>query len=187
LSRGEEIVYLHVDELPMLVSGELSAAQAAERLLSRAQEFEANASALHPDFLEGEEQLEAAQVERGAGTLQGLGISPGKATGIVRVLTSLDEVDMIRPGDILVARGVDPGWTPLFLTLGGLVLELGSMLSHAAVVAREYGLPAVVNIEGATQILEDGMVITVDGDRGRVVLNRAAIDPKAKERNVLDR
>jgi len=187
LARGEEIVYLHAAELPALVSGELSVFEAAERIRTRSQEFESNSSALHPDFLEGEEQVEGAHFERGAGSLQGLGISPGRVTGIVRVVTSLDEVDTLRPGDILVARGVDPGWTPLFLTVGGLVLELGSMLSHGAVVAREYGLPAVVNIEGATQILEDGMEITVDGDRGRVILHRAAIDPKSKERNVLDR
>jgi pyruvate,water dikinase len=61
------------------------------------------------------------------------------------------------------------------------------MLSHGAVVAREYELPAVVNIEGATQILEDGMEVTVDGDRGRVILHRAPKDPKWQERNVLDR
>lgn len=187
LARGEQIVYLQADELPALVSGALSVALAAERIRAREQEFESNSSALHPDFLEGEEQLDGAQFEHGAGYLQGLGISPGRASGTVRVVTSLDDVDTLRPGDILVARGVDPGWTPLFLTLGGLVLELGSMLSHGAVVAREYGLPAVVNIEGATQILEDGMEITVDGDRGRVILHRVVMDPKSTERNVLDR
>jgi pyruvate,water dikinase len=187
LERGEDLVFLKIAEVADLVSGGLSADLAAERIAGRKREFDANASALHPDFLEGEEQLEAAQPEAPGEYLQGLGISPGRARGTVRVLRSLAEVDKLRSGDILVARGVDPGWTPLFLTLGGLVLELGSMLSHAAVVAREYGLPAVVNIEGATHILEDGMEITVDGDRGRVLLHRAAKDPKPKERNVLDR
>ena len=74
------------------------------------------------------------------------------------------------PGEILVARATDPGWTPLFLKAGGVIMELGGMLSHGAVVAREYGLPAVVNIEGATRRLEDGQLVTIDGQHGVVWL-----------------
>lgn len=67
-----------------------------------------------------------------------------------------------------MTRAVDPGWTPLFLTASAVVLEMGSLLSHGAVVAREYGLPAVVNIDGATRKLRTGQEITVDGTRGVV-------------------
>lgn len=101
----------------------------------------------------------------------GLGVSPGRHRGLARVLHHPSEAHKLKPGEILVARAVDPAWTPLFATAGGLVLELGSALSHGAVVAREYKLPAVVNIAGATRRFTDGMEITVDGTRGIVVVH----------------
>ena len=100
--------------------------------------------------------------------LQGLGISAGVITGPVRILRSLAEADRLKAGEILVTQATDPGWTPLFLSAAGLVMEMGGLLSHGAVVAREYGLPAVVNISAATSRLSDGQIITVDGSRGVV-------------------
>jgi pyruvate,water dikinase len=88
----------------------------------------------------------------------------------VRVLRSLDQAHLLRKGEILVARATDPGWSPLFPRAAGLVLELGGMLSHGAVLAREYRLPAVVKVEGASRRLRDGQVITVDGGRGQIWL-----------------
>jgi pyruvate,water dikinase len=84
----------------------------------------------------------------------------------VRILRHPEEADRVRPGEILVTRAVDPGWTPVFDRAGGLVLELGSQLSHGAVVAREMRLPAIANIVGATRILRDGEEVTVDGRAG---------------------
>ncbi|MFO0000918.1 MAG: PEP-utilizing enzyme [bacterium] len=86
----------------------------------------------------------------------------------MRIVRSLADGARLQPGDILVARTTDPGWTPLFLRAGAVVLELGGMLSHAAVVARELGVPAVVNVEGACSRLHDGQVVLVDGSRGIV-------------------
>ncbi len=103
-----------------------------------------------------------------AGRLQGLGISAGRHRGRVRVLHDLSEGATLLPGEVLVTHAVDPGWTPLFARAGAAVLELGSVLSHGAVVAREYGMPAVVNIDDATTRLRTGMEITVDGQRGAI-------------------
>lgn len=100
--------------------------------------------------------------------IQGLGISPGVVTGPARVLRQISAAGALKPGEILVARATDPGWTPLFLVAGGLVLEQGGLLSHGAVVAREYRVPAVSNVPGATNRLRDGQVLTVDGSRGLV-------------------
>jgi pyruvate,water dikinase len=72
------------------------------------------------------------------------------------------------PGELLVAPSTDPGWTPLFLTAGGLVMEMGGANSHGAVVAREYGIPAVVGVAGATELLRTGDVITIDGAAGTI-------------------
>ena len=74
----------------------------------------------------------------------------------------------LEPGEILVAPSTDPGWTPLFLTAGGLVMEMGGANSHGAVVAREYGIPAVVGVSGATSQITTGQQVTVDGTRGVV-------------------
>lgn len=114
-----------------------------------------------PAFLSG-----SGPAPDGSGRLQGLGISPGRHRGRVRVIHDLSEGATLLPGEILVAHAVDPGWTPLFTRAGAVVLELGSVLSHGAVVAREYGLPAVVNIDDATTRLHTGDEITVDGHRG---------------------
>ena len=78
----------------------------------------------------------------------------------------------LEPGEILVAPSTDPGWTPLFLTAGGLVMEMGGPNSHGAVVAREYGIPAVLGTGVATRRIADGDRVTVDGDRGEVTIER---------------
>ncbi|GGL15304.1 phosphoenolpyruvate synthase [Sphaerisporangium melleum] len=108
----------------------------------------------------------AAPVE---GALTGTPASPGSVTGKARVV--LDPVGAhLAPGEILVAPSTDPGWTPLFLTAGGLVMEMGGANSHGAVVAREYGIPAVVGVPDATSRIATGDEITVDGTGGAVVL-----------------
>jgi pyruvate,water dikinase len=102
------------------------------------------------------------------GALTGTPASSGSVTGIARVV--LDPVGArLQPGEILVAPSTDPGWTPLFLVAGGLVMEMGGANSHGAVVAREYGIPAVVGVGDATQHIVSGQRITVDGGAGTVV------------------
>ncbi len=102
------------------------------------------------------------------GAIQGIGASRGQVTGRARVILSPSEASRIQPGDILVTRSTDPGWTPVFALIKGVVLEMGGQLSHGAIVAREYGLPAVVNAPGVTQRIPDGATITVDGATGQV-------------------
>lgn len=103
--------------------------------------------------------------------LRGLPGSPGRITGRARVIIDPQTDDAtIRPGEILVAPYTDVGWTPLFLAASGVVMSLGGPLSHSCIVAREYGIPTVVNAKRATEIIETGDLITVDGDRGVVYL-----------------
>ncbi|MCH8900390.1 MAG: hypothetical protein IH942_07875 [Acidobacteria bacterium] len=102
----------------------------------------------------------------------GWAASPGLYRGRVRIITDIATTPSLEPGDILVARATDPSWTPLFLTAGALIVEEGGPLSHAAIVARELGLPAVLNIEGITGLLVDGEEVTVDGTAGRILLHR---------------
>jgi pyruvate,water dikinase len=110
---------------------------------------------------------EIALVPAAAGDLRGSPASPGRVTAKARVILSPLGA-RLEPGEILVAPSTDPGWTPLFLTAGGLVMEMGGMMSHGAVVAREYGIPAVVGVAGATERIATGQLLTVDGSAGAV-------------------
>lgn len=101
--------------------------------------------------------------------LSGWAASGGRHTGRARVLAD-PEPTRLEPGDVLVARATDAAWTPAFVAAGAIVVERGGPLSHAAVVARELGLPAVLNVAGAAELL-DGRTVTVDGDRGRVIVH----------------
>jgi pyruvate,water dikinase len=92
------------------------------------------------------------------------------------VILSLEEAARLGPGDVLVTTFTDPGWTPLFPGLGAVVTETGGLLSHAAVIAREYGIPAVLSVPGATRRIPDGAWVVVDGGAGTVVLDPVAGD-----------
>ena len=106
-------------------------------------------------------------------TLEGLAGSPGRVTGKARVILDPHGEEMgLKPGEILVAPYTDVGWTPLFLTAAGVVMSLGGPLSHSCIVAREYGLPAVVNAKHATEVIETGDRVTVDGDEGLVHIHK---------------
>jgi phosphoenolpyruvate synthase/pyruvate phosphate dikinase len=101
------------------------------------------------------------------GALRGTPASSGLVRGWARVI--LDPVGAhLEPGEILIAPSTDPGWTPLFLTAAGLVMEMGGAMSHGSVVAREYGIPAVVGVDSASVRITTGQTIEVDGGRGVV-------------------
>lgn len=97
-------------------------------------------------------------------------LAAGKASGTARLINHPGEGNRLQPGDVLVAPSADPGWTPLFLKAGAVVMETGGFLSHGAIVAREYGVPAVVNVPGVMRVIQDGRKVVVDGDEGKIFL-----------------
>lgn len=165
LDRAEDVRWLTWPELQGIGAGTLDPGSVPEWVARRRAERAEDAATEPPVFLVGDEGRAAVSAGR---RLTGLGISPGRARGRVRVIPTLDDGHRLEPGDVLVTRSVDPGWTPLFASAGAVVLELGGMLSHGAVVAREYQVPMVVNLEGGNQRLVDGLEVTVDGTRGVV-------------------
>ncbi len=117
------------------------------------------------------EPLNPADVERlDGGVLQGKPVSGGVVEGVVRVARTVQEAEALLPGEILVAPVTDVGWTPYFRIIAGLATEVGSAISHGAVVAREYGLPAVVNLPHVTHKLRTGQRVRLDGDAGTITL-----------------
>jgi len=114
------------------------------------------------------EGIRAGVSEGGDGKLiAGDPVSPGVVEGHVRVIHHPQDAGL-KPGEILVCQGTDPAWTPLFLAAGGLVMEVGGMVTHGSIVAREYGIPAVVGVHLATERLKTGMRIRIDGSSGRI-------------------
>ncbi|HEY42565.1 MAG TPA: phosphoenolpyruvate synthase [Anaerolineae bacterium] len=103
--------------------------------------------------------------------LKGVAASPGKVTATARVLLGSEDFSQMQPGDILVAEITTPAWTPLFAMAGGIVTNIGGPLSHGSIVAREYGIPAVLGTGIATRVIQDGKRITVDGDAGLVQIH----------------
>ncbi|WP_017613026.1 PEP/pyruvate-binding domain-containing protein [Nocardiopsis salina] len=167
LEGAEDIMFLELAEAGRAVRGE----DLRETVARRRAEYRRELRRRHipPLLLSDGTDLEAAlpQPEAEDGLLLGVPAAPGTATGRVRVIhdplgATLD------PGDVLVAPTTDPGWTPLFMTASALVVETGSTVAHGPTVAREYGIPAVISLRGATETLSDGQTVTVDGYAGTV-------------------
>ncbi len=108
--------------------------------------------------------------EKSEGTISGTGVSSGVYTGPVRLVMNESEFGKVRRGDVLVCPTTAPTWTLLFSNVGALVTDMGGLLSHPSIIAREYGIPAVVGTGNATKLLQDGQLVKVDGSRGEVIL-----------------
>jgi rifampicin phosphotransferase len=169
IDQTDDVFYLDLGDARRGLSGEDLRSLVAERREAYQQELKRRhiPRLLLSDGTEPE--AVAVEAARADGALTGSPASTGTVTGRARVV--LDPVGAhLEPGEILVAPSTDPGWTPLFLTAGGLVMEMGGSNSHGAVVAREYGIPAVVGVAEATHKIETGQLITVDGAAGLVSL-----------------
>ena len=123
----------------------------------------------------GEVSTEEAEV-----LLRGLGAAPGRASGEVRILKSVEDGARLKEGDILVTAMTAPDWVPLMRKASAIVTDQGGMTCHAAIVSRELGIPAIVGTDGATTTLEDGVMVTVDGSTGDIYAGKLAVKEKAK-------
>jgi len=173
LDAREEIFYLTFQELHDVVRTN----RVDARLIRRRQDaFRSYQSLTPPRVLTSDGEIIAGAYRRDdlpAGVLAGLPVSGGTVEGRARVIADIAQADL-QAGDILVTAYTDPSWTPLFVAIKGLVTEVGGLMTHGAVIAREYGLPAVVGVERATQLIRDGQRIRVHGTDGYVEILPAA-------------
>lgn len=170
LRSPDDVYFLTAREVRSLVAGTSTPADAQRTADLRRQEFEWCRQLVMPKLIDGEAMpvtLETLSADR---SLSGIGVYPGRVEGRARVILDPRLDAAIAPGEILVAPVTDAGWTPLFIHASGLVVEVGGLLSHGSVVAREYGLPAVVGVDGATRRIRSGDRIAVDGAAGRVFI-----------------
>ncbi len=167
LREKDDIFYLRFEEIQDVVRTQ----RADDQLIRERKEAFASYEALTPPrVLTSDGEAVAGAYRRDdvpAGALVGLPVSAGTIEGRARVILDMAEADL-EAGDILVTAFTDPSWTPLFVAITGLVTEVGGLMTHGAVIAREYGLPAVVGVENATRLIRDGQRIRVHGTDGYV-------------------
>jgi pyruvate,water dikinase len=174
LAEPDDVFFLQLPELEALLRGsrdwDIPGVIAARRA-----EHEKNKSITLPEVIVGRfdpdrPRPQAETAYEGADVLHGVAASAGMATGRARVLLRADTEEQVQAGEILVAPFTDPGWTPYFVPAVGIVTDQGGLLSHGSIIAREYGIPAVVNVPGATKIIQTGQTLRVDGNRGIVTI-----------------
>jgi pyruvate,water dikinase len=171
VDSAEDFFYLTWSEVEQFVGGGRTALQ--ERVAARRKEAAELETVVPPAIFEAPPEVSPILTEAAeAGELSGLGVSAGVATGRARVVRSAAaaaETELLAD-EVLIAPFTDAAWTPLFVPASAVVVETGGLLSHAAIVAREFGIPAVVAVRGATNLIRDGQMVTVDGGTGAVRL-----------------
>jgi pyruvate,water dikinase len=167
LGEKEDIFYLTFQELHDVVRTN----QVDDRLIDQRKDaFRSYQALTPPRVLTSDGEVVAGSYRREdlpPGALVGLPVSAGTIEGRARVILDMAEAEL-EAGDILVTAYTDPSWSPLFVAIKGLVTEVGGLMTHGAVIAREYGLPAVVGVEHATRLIRDGQRIRVNGTHGYV-------------------
>jgi phosphohistidine swiveling domain-containing protein len=178
LGHKGDVFFLTRPELTRLIGSpdlpQTSSSEAEMLIGNRKREFSRIQHMFYPYFLKGNMPLRESRAATGddGKVLHGVPVSPGTAKGAARIVASgeflHEALGSIASGDILVVTSLDPAWTPIFLKVSGLVVEYGGLLSHGAVVAREYGVPMVTRVSRATRIIKEGQEISVDGQSGIV-------------------
>jgi phosphohistidine swiveling domain-containing protein len=176
LDRADDIFFLSFDEIDALLSGSAMFPDDVPALVGVRRQGHAELARLTPPdsltLTEGEyftqERSIGTASSMGAGALDGVGACGGVVTAPAAVLADITDSGQLRSGDVLVTRQTDPGWGPIFPLISGLVVERGGMLSHGAIIAREFGIPSVVGVKDATRRIPHGSSIVVDGDRGTI-------------------
>ena len=168
LAEPSDVFFLSKEEVFDLCAG---GGDMRGQVAERRADFERYRDVLPPKFLKGTVEFDDTVV-RGADTVRvtGVSASPGVVTGRVRVVQNIEALPTVKGGEIMVTSNTDPGWTAVFSKLGGLITETGGILSHGAVVSREYGIPAVTAVKDATAFFRTGQRVTLDGNDGTIYI-----------------
>jgi rifampicin phosphotransferase len=167
IHEKEDTFYLTFEELHEVVRTHKLDYQLISK---RKDEYELDENLTPPRVITSEGEIITGKYKREnlpPGAIVGLPVSSGVIEGRARVILNMEDADL-EDEDILVTAFTDPSWTPLFVSIKGLVTEVGGLMTHGAVIAREYGLPAVVGVENATKLIKDGQRIRVHGTEGYV-------------------
>ena len=166
LPDADLIYFLTHPEIGRLIEGESSLVPPAQR---RRKAYAIQSELSFDDVYIGKPLADSFDIGQEEGELRGVPVSNGRCEGIVHIVNSAEDANGLKKGEIMVAKFTDIGWTPYYSIVNGLITEIGSSLSHGAVVAREYGLPTIVNVKGATKILKNGDHIVMNATKGTIV------------------
>jgi pyruvate,water dikinase len=174
ISEDKEIFFFYKNEIKKLALNKYNPQEILNLstvVKKRSEEFKWHENTVPPKFLLGSREFNDLQrYTEDSKIFHGLPASQGTITAALRVIQDINLISTIQTGEILVVARTDPGWTPIFSKIGGLITETGGILSHGAVVSREYGIPAVTNIPNACKLFKTGQIIKIDGFSGTVVL-----------------
>lgn len=169
LEDKQDIFHCALVEIVSILDGTLTSYNLKELVKMRKLEKKRLEEKSAPDIIKNNKPIFSKPIASNSiNKIKGMGVSSGTVKGVARVVYNPNKGVNLKQGEILVAPSTDPAWTPLFLNVSAIVMETGGQLSHGAIVAREYGIPAVVNVQGLFSIINDGDVIVVNGDRGEV-------------------
>jgi pyruvate,water dikinase len=177
LGKRDDLTMLREDELDSFIE---SPQQWIQTIAERWEWYEELAELEPPFFINGEVPPASTwprkadpdiQPAKSGETLQGISACGGTATGTARIINAPEDADSLEPGEILIAPMTDPGWTPIFTSAAAVVVNVGSTMSHAAIVSRELGIPCVLGVRRATKRITNGATITVDGTNGTVTVH----------------
>jgi len=170
LEEEDDVFFLTLQDMFSVIGG-TAATEAVKDLIRRRRLYYASFRHFrNPNELGRRTRQRPNTAGKGERVLKGIASSPGEVTGRVRVIRDIFDADRLRQGDILVTAFTDPGWTPKFGLIAGVATETGGLLSHAAVISREYGIPAVLAVPGLTARLKDGQVVTLNGTEGEIIV-----------------
>lgn len=170
LATSEDVFFLSRAELLAADAGELTASATLQRVAARRRVYDKYSRREPPKFVQGWRGFDGEPARAATDGLRGIPASGGIAAGRARVCRSVSELGRIQRGDILVTTATDPAWTTVFSIIVGVVIEGGGVVSHAVMIAREYGIPCVSSLERACELLPDGEMITIDGGTGSVLI-----------------
>jgi pyruvate,water dikinase len=168
MKHGRDIYFLALRDIQKISKGELKRIDVMKTINRRKRQWNEYRRAEVPDIIyeSGERVTTSVKASK---ILSGEPLSAGKIKARARIIRDFSEVQKLKQGEILVTHHADPGWTPLFTIASGLIIEVGGVICHAAMVARELGIPAL-SVTGATSLIRNGSIVELDADEGRVIL-----------------
>jgi phosphoenolpyruvate synthase/pyruvate phosphate dikinase len=168
ITKQRDIFFLTLRDLEGVINTHLTKDEVRSRVVQRKEQWHYYQLAEVPDIIYESGERITSTVHK-SGVISGEPLSFGRVKARARIIRDFSKIHRLKQGEILVTHHADPGWTPLFTTASGLIVEVGGVICHAAMVARELGLPAL-SVTGAMSLIRDGALIEVDADEGRVVL-----------------
>ncbi len=168
LSDPDLIYFLTHEEIGRLINGDTALLPLSIR---RRKAHAIQEELSFDDIYIGKPMADVFDVEQADGVIKGVPVSNGECEGVVHIVHSVEDANQLQKGEIMVVRFTDIGWSPYYSIVNGLITEIGSSLSHGAVVAREYGLPTIVNVKGATKLLKNGDRIKMNASKGTIVIS----------------